>query len=241
MPQVIPVTEGEKLAGRILATVHPSWRAELEADTDLGRAAEWVAGRIAEGEHVQPAPENIFRALSRPADATRVLILGQDPYPTPGHAVGLSFASTPQTRPLPKSLANIYTEYEDDLGLPRPVSADLTPWLDSGVMLLNRVLTVREGAAGSHRGMGWEEITDAVVRHLARRPMVAVLWGRQAQDVAGIIGRDRCVMSPHPSPLSAYRGFFGSRPFTRANELLRDQGVDPVDWDLSGQDTGAAC
>ncbi|MGO1950706.1 MAG: uracil-DNA glycosylase [Mycobacteriaceae bacterium] len=231
------VGDAERIAGSILATVHPSWRAELQ-DARLEDAAEWVATRLVDGEAVQPAPENIFRALSRPADQARVLILGQDPYPTPGHAVGLSFASSAGTRPLPKSLRNIYTEYEDDLGLPRPVSADLTPWLDAGVMLLNRVLTVRGGEAGSHRGMGWEEITGAVVEHLAQRPMVAVLWGRQAQDVAGTVGRERCVMSPHPSPLSAYRGFFGSRPFTRVNELLVEQGAEPVDWDLSGQDTG---
>lgn len=228
------MAESDTVAGRILATIHPSWRNVLDASA-VESAAEWTAARIAEGEPVQPAPENIFRALSRPVSETRVLILGQDPYPTPGHAVGLSFASTPQTRPLPKSLVNIYTEYESDLGLPRPGSADLSPWTDAGVMLLNRVLTVRAGAANSHRGHGWEEITGAVVKHLAERPMVAILWGKQAQDMAGVVGRDRCILSPHPSPLSAYRGFFGSRPFTRANELLEAQGAAPVNWDLSGQ------
>lgn len=231
------MTEEHALAGRILATVHPSWRTELEHTNPgmLAQAAEWAARRITGGDPVQPAPENIFRALSTPADDTRVLILGQDPYPTPGHAVGLSFASTAQTTPLPKSLQNIYTEYEDDLGLPRPVSADLSPWADAGVMLLNRVLTVSEGAPNSHRGHGWEELTGAVVTHLAQRPMVAVLWGKQAQTIAGVVGRDRCILSPHPSPLSAYRGFFGSQPFTRTNTLLEQQGAEPVDWDLSGQ------
>ncbi|MEY8565124.1 uracil-DNA glycosylase [Corynebacterium sp.] len=231
------MSETDVIAGRILATIHPSWRAELDAAA-VEAAAEWTAARITDGEPVLPAPENIFRALSRPADETRVLILGQDPYPTPGHAVGLSFASSPQTRPLPKSLVNIYTEYESDLGLPRPESADLSPWADAGVMLLNRVLTVRAGDANSHRGHGWEEITGAVVGHLAQRPVVGILWGRQAQETAGVLGRHRCILSPHPSPLSAYRGFFGSRPFTRANELIVEQGATPVNWDLSGQDRG---
>ncbi|MEJ6548171.1 uracil-DNA glycosylase [Corynebacterium sp. USCH3] len=222
------------VTGRILATIHPSWRNELDAGA-VEAAAEWTAARIFDGDPVQPAPQNIFRALARPVTDTRVLILGQDPYPTPGHAVGLSFASTPETRPLPKSLVNIFTEYESDLGLPRPESADLSPWTDAGVMLLNRVLTVSAGTANSHRGQGWEEITGAVVRTLAERPLVAVLWGKQAQDMADVVGRERCILSPHPSPLSAYRGFFGSRPFTRANGILEAQGAAPVDWDLSGQ------
>lgn len=232
------MSDTQRLAGRILATVHPTWRHELETvrGVSLSEAAEWAAARITDGEQVLPAPENIFRALSRPADETRVLILGQDPYPTPGHAVGLSFSSAATTRPLPKSLQNIYTEYVDDLGLPRPESADLTPWTRHGVMLLNRVLTVRAGAAGSHRGMGWEQVTGAVVDHLARRPVAAILWGRQAQEVATTVGKQRCVLSPHPSPLSAYRGFFGSHPFTRANRTLADQGVDGVDWSLADQE-----
>lgn len=234
-------SDANVLAGRILATIHPSWRTILTdggAEPALDTVVHHVAQRILDGEQVQPAPENILRALSHPADDTRVLILGQDPYPTPGHAVGLSFSSAPQTRPLPKSLQNIYTEYQDDLGHDRPQSADLTPWTDNGVMLLNRVLTVSEGQAGSHRGLGWEAVTEAVVNHLATRPIAAILWGKQAQEVADVIGRDRCVLSPHPSPLSAYRGFFGSHPFTRANGILEAQGVAAVDWDLAGQDTG---
>lgn len=221
-----------KLAGTILATIHPSWRAELDG-VPVEEAAEATARRILGGEHVLPAPENIFRALSIPAPATRVLIVGQDPYPTPGHAVGLSFSATPDTRPIPKSLVNIHREYADDLGLLRPDTADLTPWHRQGVMLLNRVLTVTAGAPNSHRGTGWEAVTEAVVRHLAERPMAAILWGRPAQTLAPLIGPDRCVMSPHPSPLAAHRGFFGSRPFSRANEILRGQGVDPVDWALT--------
>lgn len=231
------VNPRDAVTGRILARVHPTWCNILAAaGVDLYPAAEATADRITAGEQVLPAPENIFRALGRPAGETRVLILGQDPYPTPGHAVGLSFSSAATTRPLPKSLQNIYTEYESDLGLPRPVSADLTPWTRHGVMLLNRVLTVRAGAPASHRGSGWEQITGAVVAHLATRPLAAVLWGRQAQEVADTVGRNRCVMSAHPSPLSAYRGFFGSRPFSRANELLVAQGAEPVDWSLVDQE-----
>ncbi|AWT25921.1 Uracil-DNA glycosylase [Corynebacterium provencense] len=236
-PEATSVDPVNALAGRILATVHPSWRNILDdAGADLPTAAENTAGRIIAGEPVLPAPENIFRALSRPAEETRVLILGQDPYPTPGHAVGLSFSSAATTVPLPKSLHNIYTEYESDLGLPRPASADLSPWTRHGVMLLNRVLTVRAGSPASHRGTGWEEITGAVVEHLSTRPLAAVLWGRQAGEVAGTVGRDRCVLSAHPSPLSAYRGFFGSRPFTRANGILVAQGAEPVDWSLADQE-----
>ncbi|HIW91612.1 MAG TPA: uracil-DNA glycosylase [Candidatus Corynebacterium avicola] len=224
----------------MLATIHPSWRGILTGSIEdqLESAVRRVAQRICDGERIQPAPEHIFRALSRPADDTRVLVLGQDPYPTPGHAVGLSFSSAPQTRPLPKSLKNIFTEYGEDLGLPVPESADLTPWTENGVMLLNRVLTVQEGQAGSDRGQGWEAVTGAVVDHLSTRPVAAILWGRQAQEVADVIGRDRCVLSPHPSPLSAYRGFFGSRPFSRVNQILQAQGVAPVDWSLTGQESG---
>nr|WP_246394984.1 uracil-DNA glycosylase [Corynebacterium anserum] len=187
------------------------------------------------GVHVLPAQENILRAFRMAPEDVRVLIVGQDPYPTPGHAVGLSFsAELPAGERLPKSLANIFAEYQDDLGLSRPHSADLSPWLDEGVMLLNRVLTVRAGKPGSHRNGGWEEITEAAVRQVAANDKVAaILWGRPAQQLGKIIGLDRCVMSSHPSPLSAYRGFFGSRPFTKANQILTELGADPVNWDLT--------
>ncbi len=164
----------------------------------------------------------------------RVLIVGQDPYPTPGHAVGLSFSVAPDVRPLPGSLQNIHRELMSDLGLRRPRDGDLTPWADQGVLLLNRVLTVSPGLAGSHRGRGWERVTDCAIRALAarQRPLVAVLWGRDAQTAAPLLGAWPRVESAHPSPLSAHRGFFGSRPFSRINTYLTELGGDPVDWEL---------
>jgi uracil-DNA glycosylase len=176
----------------------------------------------------------VLRAFSFPFDDVRVLIVGQDPYPTPGHAVGLSFSVAPDVRPVPRSLANIFTEYSADLGYPQPGNGDLTPWARRGVMLLNRVLTVRPGLPASHRGKGWEAVTECAIRALAARdqPMVAILWGRDAGTLKPMLGRCTAIESAHPSPLSASRGFFGSRPFSRANELLIGMGADPVDWRL---------
>jgi uracil-DNA glycosylase len=178
----------------------------------------------------------VLRAFSFPFEAVRVLIVGQDPYPTPGHAVGLSFSVAPDVRPLPRSLANIFNEYRADLGYPQPANGDLSPWAQRGVMLLNRVLTVRPGTPASHRGKGWEAVTECAIRALVAReqPMVAILWGRDAATLRPIFGGENCVSieSAHPSPLSASRGFFGSRPFSRANELLAGMGAEPVDWRL---------
>jgi len=164
----------------------------------------------------------------------RVLIVGQDPYPTPGHPVGLSFSVAPDVRPLPKSLVNIFREYQEDLGLPPPGCGDLSPWAASGVLLLNRVLSVAPGQPGSHRNRGWELVTDQAIRALAARdaPLVAILWGRDARNLRPLLGDTACIESAHPSPLSASSGFFGSRPFSRANELLVAQGAEPVDWRL---------
>jgi Uracil-DNA glycosylase (EC 3.2.2.-) len=189
------------------------------------------AGLDAGGDYLPPQAD-VFRAFTYPFGAVKVLILGQDPYPTPGHAMGLSFSTAPGVRPLPRSLANIYKELSMDLGVPVPRSGDLTPWSRQGVMLLNRVLTVQPGAAGSHRGRGWEAVTEAAIRALAERPqpLVAVLWGRQAQTSRDFLGDTPCISSPHPSPLSASRGFFGSRPFSRVNEILAGLGSSAVDW-----------
>jgi uracil-DNA glycosylase len=158
--------------------------------------------------------------------------VGQDPYPTPGHPIGLSFAVDRHVRPLPRSLANIYRELNDDLGIPPAAHGDLSAWGDAGVMLLNRVLTVRPGAAGSHRGKGWETVTEQAIRALVARggPLVAILWGRDAQSLSSMLGDTAMIMSAHPSPLSARNGFFGSKPFSRANELLAAQGAAPVNW-----------
>jgi uracil-DNA glycosylase len=164
----------------------------------------------------------------------RVLIMGQDPYPTPGHPVGLSFSVDPGVRRLPGSLQNIFREYSQDLGYPAPSTGDLTPWTERGVLLLNRVLTVEPGKPGSHRGKGWEEVTEQAIRALAARdrPLVAILWGRDARNLAPLLGQTPIIESAHPSPMSAHNGFFGTRPFSRANRLLEAGGAAPVDWKL---------
>jgi uracil-DNA glycosylase len=199
--------------------------------TELGA---FLRAEVAAGRGYLPAAAHVLRAFERPLDDTRVLIVGQDPYPTPGHPIGLSFAVAPDVRPIPRSLANIYTELQDDLGVPAPTSGDLTPWAERGVLLLNRVLTVRPGASASHRGKGWEAVTEQAIRALVARggPLVAVLWGRDAQTLRPLLGDVPRVESAHPSPLSASSGFFGSRPFSRANALLVQQGGAPVDWSL---------
>jgi uracil-DNA glycosylase len=170
-----------------------------------------------------------------PLEDVRVLIVGQDPYPTPGHPVGLSFSVAPDVRPVPRSLQNIYQELGTDLGLPPPANGDLSPWFERGVMLLNRVLTVCPGRPASHQGKGWETVTGQAISGLVARggPLVAILWGRQAQSLAPMLGQVPRIESAHPSPLSARSGFFGSRPFSRANELLARQGATPIDWRLT--------
>jgi uracil-DNA glycosylase len=197
---------------------------------------EFLRAELAAGHQYLPAGPNVLRAFTFPFDEVRVLIVGQDPYPTPGHAVGLSFSVGADVRPIPRSLANIFTEYTDDLGLPQPSNGDLTPWAQRGVLLLNRVLTVRPGTPASHRGKGWEAVTERAIQALVARgqPLVAVLWGRDAATLKPTLTQGDCVAieSPHPSPLSASRGFFGSRPFSRANELLEKLGADPIDWRL---------
>lgn len=197
---------------------------------------EFLRSEIAAGQRYLPAGENVLRAFTFPLDRVRVLIVGQDPYPTPGHAVGLSFSVAPDVRPLPRSLDNIFKEYATDLGHPAPSCGDLSPWSEQGVMMLNRVLTVRSGTPASHRGKGWEAVTECAIRALVARstPMVAVLWGRDAQTLKPMLTGEHIatIESVHPSPLSASRGFFGSRPFSRANELLAGLGGEPIDWRL---------
>jgi uracil-DNA glycosylase len=203
-------------------------------DDTIAAMGQFLRAELAAGRTYLPRGEHIFRAFSRPLADVKVLVVGQDPYPTPGHPVGLSFSVAPEVRPLPRSLANIFQELRDDLGHPVPSSGDLTPWADSGVMLLNRVLTVQPGSAGSHRGRGWEKVTEQAITALAERggPLAAILWGRDAQSLKPLLGRVPWVESAHPSPLSASRGFFGSRPFSRVDALLREQGGEPVDWRL---------
>lgn len=200
----------------------------------ITRLGEFLRAEIAAGRGYLPAGPNILRAFRTPLASVRVLIVGQDPYPTPGNPVGLSFSVAPEVRQLPGSLVNIFREYTADLGHPRPASGDLSPWSERGVMLLNRVLTVEPGRPGSHRGKGWEQVTEQAIRALASRggPLVAILWGNDARNLTPLLGGVPSIQSVHPSPLSADRGFFGSRPFSRADQLLQEQGADPVDWKL---------
>lgn len=215
--------------------VDPGWAQALApvAD-DIARMGDFLREEVAAGRGYLPAGDRVLRAFTRPFDDVRVLVVGQDPYPTPGHAVGLSFSVDPEVRPVPRSLANIYRELVADLAVAPPSTGDLSPWADRGVLLLNRVLTVSPGRAGSHRGKGWEAVTEQAIRALVarERPLVAILWGRDAQGLTPMLGSTPIVASAHPSPLSASGGFFGSRPFSRVNELLARQGADPVDWSL---------
>lgn len=215
--------------------VDPGWAAALApVEPQVHAMGEFLRAEVAAGRGYLPAGDDVLRAFQRPLADVRVLIVGQDPYPTPGHPMGLSFSVKPDVRPIPRSLANIYTELEADLGLPRPSTGDLSPWADAGVLLLNRCLTVRPGAPASHRGKGWEQVTDAAIAALVARgtPLVAILWGRDAQSLRPALGDVPVIASAHPSPLSASGGFFGSRPFSRANDSLLAQGGQPVDWRL---------
>jgi len=213
--------------------IDPSWAEALApVGPDIAALGDRLRAETAAGRGYLPAGDRVLRAFSRPLDDVRVLIVGQDPYPTPGHPIGLSFAVDAHVRPLPRSLSNIYQELEADLGIPRADHGDLSSWSDQGVMLLNRVLTVMPGQPASHRGWGWEKVTEHAIRTLVarRRPLVAILWGRDAANLRPLLGDTPIIESAHPSPLSASRGFFGSRPFSRANALLADLGADPVDW-----------
>jgi uracil-DNA glycosylase len=224
------------MAGRPLTEIMaPDWAAAMEPVAGrIAAMGEFLRAEIAAGRGYLPAGSQVFRAFGQPLSGVRVLIVGQDPYPTPGHPVGLSFSVAPDVRRLPASLANIFREYTADLGYPKPSNGDLTPWAERGVMLLNRVLTVQPGNIGSHRGRGWEEITEQAITALAARggPLVAILWGRDARSLAPLLGGTPIIESAHPSPNSADRGFFGSRPFSRASRLLEEQGAGPVDWKL---------
>jgi uracil-DNA glycosylase len=231
------------MAGRDLREIiDPDWATALEPVAGrIAAMGDFLRSEVAAGRRYLPPGELVLRAFQQPFRAVRVLIMGQDPYPTPGQAVGLSFSVPPTLRRLPPSLLNIFREYSDDLGYPAPSNGDLVPWSERGVLLLNRVLTVRPGQPGSHRGLGWEEVTDQAIRALAprqepggegRAPLVAILWGRDARSLAPLLDGVPLIESAHPSPNSADRGFFGSRPFSRANRLLEHQGAAPVDWKL---------
>jgi uracil-DNA glycosylase len=215
--------------------VAPDWAEALRGvEAKITELGAFLRAEVADGRSYLPAGDNILRAFRQPMADVRVLIVGQDPYPTPGHPVGLSFSVAPSVRRLPGSLVNIFTEYSADLGYPPPSTGDLSPWAERGVMLLNRVLTVQPGKPASHRGKGWEQVTEQAIRALAARggPLVAILWGNDARNLAPLLGSTPSIQSAHPSPLSARNGFFGSRPFSRADRLLQEQGGEPLDWKL---------
>lgn len=218
------------------ALLAPDWADALNPVADqIAAMGDFLREELAAGRNYLPAGDKVLRAFSRPLADVRVLIVGQDPYPTPGHPVGLSFSVAPDVRPLPRSLTNIYAELESDLGIAPAAHGDLSAWFEQGVLLLNRVLTVRPGAPGSHRGKGWEQVTEVAIDALVARggPLVAVLWGKDAQSLAPRLAGIPQIASPHPSPMSARYGFFGSRPFSRANAALVAQGADPIDWRLA--------
>ncbi len=231
------------MARPLAELVAPDWAEALApVEGQVAAMGQFLREEIAAGFSYLPAGENILRAFTLPLADVRVLILGQDPYPTPGHPVGLSFSVAPDVRPLPGSLRNIYRELEQDLGIPQAAHGDLTHWFDQGVLLLNRVLTVRPGAPASHRGKGWEQVTARAVEALAERggPLVAVLWGRDAQSAGPMLRDTPVIATAHPSPLSARSGFFGSRPFSAVNRLLEQQGGAPIDWALPPAEGPAA-
>ncbi len=215
--------------------VEPGWAEALAPVEDrIAALGDFLRTELAAGRGYLPSGPHVLRAFTQPLADVRILVVGQDPYPTPGHPVGLSFSVAPDVWPIPRSLQNIFRELVNDIGVAPPSTGDLTPWTQRGVLLLNRVLTVAPGASGSHRGRGWEHVTDAAIAALVRRgtPLVSILWGRDAQTLAPLLGDTPRITSAHPSPMSADRGFFGSRPFSRANDLLTQSGAEPIDWRL---------
>jgi uracil-DNA glycosylase len=232
-----PTTESAGDGAKPLSDlIDPGWADALApVEPVITAMGQFLRAENTAGRGYLPAGRNVLRAFTNPFADVRVLIVGQDPYPTPGHAVGLSFSVAPDVSPIPRSLSNIYREYCADLGYPQPANGDLTPWAKSGVLLLNRVLTVSPGEPASHRGKGWEQVTECAIKALVARaadPLVAILWGRDAAGLKQWLPDVPVIESAHPSPLSASRGFFGSRPFSRANDALEDLGADPIDWRL---------
>lgn len=215
--------------------IAPDWADALApVAPEIQQLGEALDEETRAGRSWLPAEPDVFRAFERPLAGVRVLIVGQDPYPSPGHPIGVAFGCHRDVRPLPRSLGNISRELVDDLGQAPLTHGDLSAWSERGVLLLNRVLTVRAGEAGSHAGLGWEAITDRAIAALVERggPLVTILWGKQAQQLEPALAGTAVLTSAHPSPLSASRGFFGSRPFSTANARLEAQGADPLDWSI---------
>ncbi len=209
-----------------LDKVHPEWR---EALSDVIPDVEKIELALAK-EDFQPRAHQVFRALEYPLSKVRVVIFGQDPYPTPGHAMGLAFSVSPDAKQLPMSLRNIFAELASDLDCPAPIDGDLSRWADQGVALINRVLTVPTGLSNGHLRIGWEKVTDEIARILGTKDVVAILWGNNARQLEHFFRSDWVISSVHPSPLSASRGFFGSKPFTKANSILKKNALNEIKW-----------
>jgi uracil-DNA glycosylase len=210
--------------------MHPSWQDALASQRALLGEIEQ---RVLADQQIAPAPTQVMRAFETPLDQVRVLIVGQDPYPSPGHAIGLSFAASSDVKPLPRSLQNIMRELRDDLGRAVTNEGEIQRWSAQGVMLLNRHLTTSTGESAAHFDAGWSRFTDAAITALNRargNKLVAILWGNEAISLRGLLADAQVISSPHPSPLSARKGFFGSKPFSRANESLRFVGEPEIDW-----------
>ena len=206
--------------------VHSSWKPVLEPfSADIAR----ILGSL-QGSSIAPAQDEIFAALEVPLSEVRCVIIGQDPYPTAGNAHGLAFSIPDEVRRIPASLQNIFKELHSDLGLDIPQSGNLEKWRDQGVLLLNRILTTEIGRSNAHSGLGWQVITKSIAEASADQGAVAILWGKEAQGLAPLFKES--ILSVHPSPLSAYRGFFGSKPFSKVNEALIRMGREPIDWRL---------
>lgn len=208
--------------------LHPSWK---EALKDSLNYLDQIEEKVSKDSYL-PKQNLVMRALSRELRETKVLILGQDPYPNPNYASGLAFSIPESEIDFPPSLKNIFKELKSDMGVEAPKSGDLSPWTDQGVVLLNRSLTCRIGESNSHLDAGWRIFTDSCVSKIAELDAVAILWGKNAQECSSYFHPDRLITSPHPSPLSVHRGFFGSKPFSRANTALVASGKSPIDWSL---------
>lgn len=211
--------------------MHPSWQEALASSKPLLEQLERKV--MARETDMVPALDDVMKAFELPLSSVRVLIVGQDPYPTAGHAIGLSFAVSKDVKPLPRSLKNMMIELRDDLGRGVSIDGDLTKWVAQGVFLLNRHLTTDLSEPGAHSNLGWSEFTDRVIAVLNRqmgRNLVSILWGNQAQELKGALCDSTVIASAHPSPLSARRGFFGSKPYSKANAALVAAGQNPVDW-----------
>jgi len=217
--------------------LNEAWKNKLQKTFESDKMSalrEFLRKEKDQGKVILPHSSLWFNALNTtPLEQVKVVILGQDPYPTPGHAHGLCFSVLADVKPIPKSLINIYKELQDDLGIENH-NGHLQSWAEQGVLLLNSVLTVASGQANSHQGQGWEEFTDAIINELNHqtRPIAFVLWGAYAQKKGAIIDTERhfVLRAPHPSPLSAYRGFFGSKPFSQINHFLKQQNLTEIDW-----------